>query len=212
MHKNPLSLLQFSLRELGLNNYYLMLKLKRFRLPILIFKSLHFRMEPSSEIIHEGGRLYLGCRWGFSRSKESELKIGGNGKLKIRGYMKIYTGCWIDICSGASLSLGSGFINNNARIAVFKEVTIGNNVFISENFTLRDSDNHKIIGSKNPVSAPISIEDNVWIGINVTILKGVTVGEGAVIAANSLVNKDVPPRSLVGGIPAKVLKENVSWE
>ena len=58
---------------------------------------------------------------------------------------------------------------------------------------------------------PVIIEKNVWIGDKVTILPGVTVGQGAVIAANSVVSKDVPAFSVVGGIPAKLLK-NISNE
>ena len=55
------------------------------------------------------------------------------------------------------------------------------------------------------------IGSHVWIGCNVLILKGVTVGDGAVIAAGSVVTKDVPAASLVGGNPARILKENVTW-
>ncbi len=55
--------------------------------------------------------------------------------------------------------------------------------------------------------APIHIKDKVWIGFNVIILKGVTIGEGAVIAAASVVTKDIPDWSLAGGNPAKVIKE-----
>ena len=62
------------------------------------------------------------------------------------------------------------------------------------------------------VSKPIKIGNHVWIGQRATVLKGVTIGDGAVIAAGSIVTRDVPPHSLVGGIPAKVLKENVEWK
>ncbi|WP_284641760.1 xenobiotic acyltransferase family protein [Paenibacillus silviterrae] len=58
----------------------------------------------------------------------------------------------------------------------------------------------------NDVSRPPKIGNDVWIGINATILQGVTVGDGAIIAAGSVVTKDVPPYAIVGGIPAKVLK------
>lgn len=53
---------------------------------------------------------------------------------------------------------------------------------------------------------PIVIKDNVWIGINATILQGVTVGENAVIGAGAVVTKDVPPNAVVGGNPAKIIK------
>ena len=52
------------------------------------------------------------------------------------------------------------------------------------------------------------IHDNVWIGTRATILKGVTIGEGAIVAAGAVVNKNVTPHTLVGGVPAKIIKEN----
>lgn len=210
--KSILRFLKFSVCELALSNIYLIMKFKNFSFPIIIYRSLHFRMGRNAKVICRAGRLHLGCRWDMSRYKESELKICENGTLEIRGRMKIYTGCSIDICQGATLSLGSGYINNGVRIVAFNKITLGSNVAISENVTIRDSDNHGFVGSTKPVSSPITIGDNVWIGINATILKGVTVGEGAVIAANSLVNKDVPSHTLVAGVPARILKENIQWK
>lgn len=200
------------LMDLSWQNIFLFVKLRTFNLPVLVFRSVHFKMGKGSKIIRRNGRLSLGQKWDISRYKQSELKICDRGVLEIRGDMRIYTGCSIDICTGATLTLGSGYINNGARIVVFERIEIGNNVAISENVTFRDSDNHIIEGSQKPVSLPITIEDNVWIGINVTILKGVTVGKGAVIAANSLVNKDVPPGTLVAGNPARVVRENIKWK
>lgn len=62
------------------------------------------------------------------------------------------------------------------------------------------------------MTKPIKIGNHVWIGINATILKGVTIGDGAIIAAGAVVNKDVEENSLVGGVPAKILKKNIFWE
>jgi acetyltransferase-like isoleucine patch superfamily enzyme len=78
--------------------------------------------------------------------------------------------------------------------------------------TIRDSDNHLI--TSNPdfqKTMPIKIGNHVWIGLNAVILKGVTVGDGAIIAAGAVVTRDVPERCLVGGVPAKIIKENVKW-
>ena len=73
-----------------------------------------------------------------------------------------------------------------------------------------DSDAHALNGSRN--TNPVHIGNHVWIGTRVTILNGVTIGDGAVIAAGALVTQDVPAGCLAGGIPAKVIKENVEWE
>lgn len=58
----------------------------------------------------------------------------------------------------------------------------------------------------NPYDAPVTVEDDVWAGANVTILKGVTIGRGSVIAAGAVVTKSFPPYSIIGGVPAKLLK------
>ena len=62
------------------------------------------------------------------------------------------------------------------------------------------------------VDAPVTIGDRVWIGCRATVLKGVTIGDGAVVAACSVVTRDVPPRALVAGNPARVVREDVTWE
>lgn len=73
-----------------------------------------------------------------------------------------------------------------------------------------DRDYHKM-NSRTEKIQPVKIENNVWIGCNCIILKGVVIGEGAVVAAGSVVTRDVAPKTLVGGNPARLLKEDVFW-
>lgn len=79
---------------------------------------------------------------------------------------------------------------------------------------IRDNDGgkHRILSENYENSKPIVINNHVWIGENSVILKGVTIGEGAVIAASSVVTKDIPPHCIAAGSPAKVIKENIDWE
>lgn len=81
------------------------------------------------------------------------------------------------------------------------DVLIGHNCVIA---TLNHVENPDRRGDM--IAAPVKIGDKVWIGANVTILQGVTIGEGAIVAAGAVVTKDVAPRTVVGGVPAKYLK------
>ncbi len=144
------------------------------------------------------------------------LYVAADAMLKVNAF-DVYAGSRITVNQGARLSLGSGYMNHDCVIDCFDSITIGHNVVISERVVLRDSDNHTIqdagdtASDSSPKTALIVVGDHVWIGMNVTVLKGVMIGEGAIVAAGSVVNKDVPPHCLVGGVPARVIKTNVSW-
>ncbi len=140
------------------------------------------------------------------------LKMMEDSEINVQNGFSIFSGHHIILMKGAKLNLGSGYINRDVKIRCFKEITIGNNVAISENVTIWDTDAHSIVGKEDKMTQAISIGNHVWIGNNVTILKGVIIGDGAIIAAGSLVNKSIPARCLAGGVPAKVIKENVEWK
>ena len=101
-------------------------------------------------------------------------------------------------------------IGYQVTISVGCDITIGNNVMIANRVTIMSYDGHPANPAERHLPAPpessrpITICDNVWIGANSVILKGVTIGEGSVVASNSLVTMKVPPNSLVIGNPARV--------
>lgn len=103
------------------------------------------------------------------------------------------------------------WINNNAVIiAERSSIRIGANTLIATEFTVYDSDFHDLHAHRRFAGthecAPVNIGKNVFIGSRVMILKGVTIGDNAVIAAGSVVTKDVPSSSIVGGVPANIIK------
>lgn len=115
--------------------------------------------------------------------------------------------------------------NEKSKIIIGKNTTIGyhNFIFSSESIEIGDDcliapfvyivdSDHQArrnmkINEQNNLTAPIKIGNDVWIASNVTILKGVQIGDGAVIAANSVVNRDVEPYTIVGGSPAKYIRK-----
>ena len=184
--------------------------------------------KPSMCYVHPDAHVRIEKYLNFNRQWDSQrmlrnkmvgsLYLAKGATLEAEAF-DVYAGGRINVNAGAKLSLGSGYMNHDCVIDCFSFITIGHGVVISERVVIRDSDNHAIISTENgelksdekPAAAPIVIQDHVWLGMNVIVLKGVTIGEGAVIAAGSVVNKDVPSRCLVAGVPAKVVKTNVTW-
>lgn len=121
-------------------------------------------------------------------------------------------GAYIEVVNNGKLTIGQGAANVGLTIMCAKEVTIGNGVRIGRNVSIRDWNGQHVIVSDTYVNhAPVKIEDHVWLCTGCSIMPGVTIGEGSVVATNAVVTKDVPPRSLVAGTPAKVIKSNIEW-
>lgn len=181
---------------------------------VIIYKGVHYEISKIGKVIVEGN-LEIGKSWGRKSVLPTSLGLGHNSKIIVDGHFRIYEGALIGIGNDASLKLGSGYINNRLNLSCFEKIEIGNNVAISSGVTIRDSDNHIIKKdgyAENVKTKPIMIGDRVWIGLNVIILKGVKIGNGSIIAAGAVVNKNIPENALAGGVPAKIIKENICWE
>lgn len=121
-------------------------------------------------------------------------------------------GAYIEVVNGGHLTIGQGACNVGLTIMCAKEITIGNGVRIGRNVSIRDyNGRHVIVNDHYQNHAPVHIGDHVWLCTGCTIMAGVNIGEGSVVAANATVTKDVPAHSLVGGSPAKILKEQIEW-
>lgn len=109
---------------------------------------------------------------------------------------------------GKNITFGKDvFLNSGCHFQDQGGITIGDGCLIGHNVVLVTI-NHDLMPENNRKNhyAPIHIENHVWIGSNATVLPGVTIGDWAVVAAGAVVTKDVPERTVVGGVPAKVIK------
>lgn len=182
-----------------------------------IFPSCIVKMSKTAKLTIRKGVFRINDSWfeGKSRRNKSELILCEGAHLIIDDDFGLYQGASLFVGKNALLHIkGKSFANTNTVINCFERIEIGKNTYISDDVRIQDSDNHFIIesGRKKSNTAPIKIGDHVWIGKNAIILKGVTIGDGAVIAAGAVVVKDVPAKSLAGGNPAKVIRQNIEWE
>jgi len=147
----------------------------------------------------------------IGRLPASSLRVAGAKALgmKVAPTAKLYR--WREIRSGGNITIGEGtIIGMSATMDGREGITIGKNVNLSSEvalWTLQHDYNSPTFAT---VGGPIVIEDRAWISFRATILPGVTIGEGAVVAANSVVTKDVPPFTVVGGIPARPIQQRAS--
>ena len=108
---------------------------------------------------------------------------------------------------GARLTIGANsYINQGSTISASQLIEIGERCLIGEFVAIHDSNFHPLQPGELIRTAPIRIGHNVWIGHRATILAGVTIGDHAVIGAGAIVTRVVPPRTVVGGVPAKVIR------
>ena len=189
-----------------------MLRGKRgLRNPILFYGRVKIRRHVSSEIRISKGIFNFNRGMRFVEPFYGMLEMQENSKINVSNTFSIYSGAHIIVTKDAVLNLGSGYINRNVKIKCFTRIDIGENVAISENVTIWDSSVHEIIREDFNKTEPVFIGNHVWIGTNSVILKGVTIGDGVVIAAGSVVNRSIPTNCLAGGVPAKIIKYGIEW-
>lgn len=181
----------------------------KYKANIVLEGNVSFRVNKTAKIISKE-KLKFGCGNDcYTDGRTTLLRMDENSIFEVNGNVDIYYGADIILLKNSKLSIGNTFINSNVKIRCYESIKIGDGCAISHDFTIMDSNGHYINGDNG--TKPIVIGNNVWIGSRVTVLSGVTIGDGAVIASGAVVTKNVPPKSLVGGCPARILKENVEW-
>lgn len=149
----------------------------------------------------------------------AEMNTGYHTEAEVRDYMRQITGSEIDetlriftpfhINYGKKTTFGRDcFVNFGCTFLALGGITIEDDVFIGPQCVLATEYHPENPETRHSLlTKPIVVKRNAWLGANVTVLAGVTIGENAIVAAGSVVTKDVPDNMIVAGSPAKVIRE-----
>ena len=172
---------------------------------LVCMKGEHYLIGPSASVILSDGSCRDDIELGDNVQVYGMLYSQTHGKIKIGNYVRISRG--VQIRSGKSIE-----IKNNAIISANVIISDNNNHPVSVKFRKvrsimpRDSEMNLWKWSEQK---PITIEENVWIGENARICKGVIIGENSIVAANAVVTKDIPKNCIAAGNPARIVKERI---
>jgi maltose O-acetyltransferase len=166
-------------------------------------------------------RAVLSARW-YLRTAQlgRRVRLWGRPSIKNAGILIIGDRARL-VSTVATLELGTGsqgrleigesaFINYGCSIAANELIRIGARCSIGTYVIIMDNDFHRLEPERRDEpsdTAPIVLEENVWLGARVIVMRGVTIGEGSVIGAGAVVTRSVPPRSLAVGVPARVIRQ-----
>lgn len=183
------------------------------RMPLKLSRKATLNISSNARfVLGKKAHFVFGANSGVGFCRPSYLSMGVNSVITVDNGFSIGDNAYVILRKNASLHLSGGYINSNAQIVCSKSITIGNGVAIADGVLIRDCDDHDIQYEGYEKTAPVVIGDHVWIGQRATILKGVTIGDNAIVVAGAVVTRDVPANTLVGGVPAKVIRENVAWK
>ncbi|MBE6500915.1 MAG: sugar O-acetyltransferase [Methanobrevibacter thaueri] len=173
-------------------------------------KTIHFPSEAQElcdEFLREATRIKMKLNCEYHTEEEIQeimAELTGQEVNKTLNLIPpFHTDCGKNIHIGENV-----FINSNCTMQDQGGIYIGNDVLIGHNVCLLTLNHDFEIEKRAELHpSPIHIKNKVWIGSNATILPGVTIGEGAIVAAGAVVTKDVDAKSIVGGVPAKLIKK-----
>lgn len=196
-------------------NYFSKCIVREKKCYLLTMKNSIIDIDKSTRIYIKGKSITIGYNKLRKSKAETYLRMGKNAKWISNGGADLYYNSVIEVKDNAVFETGYFNINSGCTIIATRKIKLGNNVMMGRNNIVYDSDFHQILDSEGKMTNPpkeVVIGDNVWLTSNVTVLKGVNIGKGSIITAQTLVRKDLPMQSLAGGgASAKVINSRASW-
>ena len=164
-----------------------------------------------ARIHYEFARRRAFCRWPVHGNVLEMLR---EGRLELGEHVLLEPNVWLTAQAPARIRIGGGsFLNLCVQVAAVELVEIGEHCMLANGCFVTDG-NHRFDDPEKPVpwqgftsKGPTRLGDNVWLGVNVVVTSGVTIGDRSVVGANSVVTTDLPPYSIAAGAPARVIKQ-----
>ena len=181
------------------------------KINILCKKYCKLKISKNS-VVDVKGKLVIGTKENPKSKMETRISLNENAELNVNGNFLVGSGSDIRVFENAKLEIESGYINGYSQIVCAKKIKIGKGVAIAREVVIRDTDAHDILYDGYKKEKEVNIGNHVWIGAKAMIMKGVTIGDGAIIAAGAVVTKDLPARCLVACVPSIVIKTDIDWK
>jgi acetyltransferase-like isoleucine patch superfamily enzyme len=163
---------------------------------------LDLRLEPD-------GQIELASGFCTERQRGNHVWVARGGRLELgeRAWLRTEHGPnRITVFAGASIAIGPDALINGAMLHAKAQIRIGSDLRLGFGARILDADLHDLDEHTRERVSPVRIGDRVWIGANALVLRGVTIGDDVVVAAGSVVTRDLPSRCLAAGVPARPLR------
>lgn len=181
---------------------------------LLPYKNAVIEMDKGAKIIIEGdGSIAINPNRPRGSHAEAFIRMRENAVLRVHKSLSLCYKATIEIHRDAEVEIGSAYINSDAVILAAKKIKLGEECLVSRMVFIFDADHHPIYneaGEQVNLPRPVVIGNHVWIGLQSVVVRGSKIGDGAVIAANSLVGGKIKAGTMASGNPARSYSE-IKW-
>lgn len=196
-------------------NYFCKKIIRKGNGKLIPYKNSIINLEKNSRIILHDENLEIGTGKLRGSKTETFLRLRENSEWICKAYVQLSYGTTIELLCNSKFESEYFTMNSFSTIIVGNHISIGDDVMIARNVVIFDSDFHKIKYryKDSKLKGSVHIGNHVWVGVNSTILKNVEIGDNSMIAAGTLVNKNVDENTIIGSVNGqKILNNDFLWE